>query len=86
MASPHFSCTHIFTGLAPLGTDLVLVLEYVLRVDGVPDADLARLVGRGDVEAGGRVARAQHLARVLRVHVRVLRGVEGPGRTTANIN
>ena len=42
-------------------------------VDGVPDADLARLVCRGDVEARGRVAGAEHLAGVLGVHVGVLR-------------
>ena len=57
---------------------LVLVLEDVLCVDGVPDADLARLVGGGDVEPGGGVAGAQNLAGVLGVNVRVLRRVEGP--------
>ena len=37
----------------------------MLGVDGVPDADLAGLVGRGDVEAGRGVAGAQNLAGVL---------------------
>ena len=44
---------------------LVLVLENVLGIDGVPDSDFAGLVGRGDVEAGRGVAGAQNLARVL---------------------
>ena len=35
--------------------DLVLVLEYVLGVDGVPDADFARLVGGGDVESNADI-------------------------------
>ena len=50
----------------------------MLGVDGVPDADLAGLVGRGDVEPGRGVAGAEDLAGVLGVHVRVLRRVEGP--------
>lgn len=52
---------------------LVLGLQDVLRVDGVPDSNFARLVSGGDVEAAGGILGDVDLARVLGVDVGDLR-------------
>ena len=53
---------------------LELVAHQMLPVRGVPDAHLAGLIGRGDVEARGRVLCHLHRLRVLSVDVTGERG------------
>lgn len=48
---------------------LKLVLENVLLIDGVPNAHLAGMVSRGNVEARGRIFGHLYGARVLGIYV-----------------
>lgn len=48
---------------------LKFIFEYMFLVDRVPNAHLARLIGRGYVEARRRILGHLNRLRVLRVHV-----------------